>query len=160
MLPDTQYLFDEDSSDPAPLRQTFRFLTEEDRNIAFMIHLGDVTEHGSEHEIKLAGDAFKIIDGRLPYSVLAGNHDVNSSTVVARRRVPRHRQGPPRGSEDRRDDGLDQVRPRLGERAPQVGQQFLGGVRPGGGHAQAGGQRHEVDRRLGQVQLGLGARAG
>src|SRR4051794_10964932 len=28
VLPDTQYLFDEDSSDPAPFRQTFRFLTE------------------------------------------------------------------------------------------------------------------------------------
>ncbi|GAA5059177.1 hypothetical protein HNP84_008691 [Thermocatellispora tengchongensis] len=78
VLPDTQYLFDEDSSDPNPLRQTFRFLTEERaaRNIAFMTHLGDVTEHGSEHEIELAGEAFKVIDGRLPYSVLAGNHDI------------------------------------------------------------------------------------
>jgi hypothetical protein len=78
VLPDTQYLFDEDSSDPAPLRQTFRFLTgeRESRNIAFMTHLGDVTEHGSEHEIGLADDAFKTIDGKLSYSVLAGNHDI------------------------------------------------------------------------------------
>ncbi|TDD04990.1 Tat pathway signal sequence domain protein [Nonomuraea deserti] len=82
VLPDTQYLFDEDSSDPAPLRQTFRFLTgeRESRNIAFMTHLGDVTEHGSEHEIGLAGQAFATLDGRLPYSVLAGNHDVDSGT--------------------------------------------------------------------------------
>ncbi|MEU6713380.1 LamG-like jellyroll fold domain-containing protein [Nonomuraea sp. NPDC046802] len=81
VLPDTQYLFDEDSSDPAPMRQTFRFLTGEgeSRNIAFMTHLGDVTEHGSEHEIKLAGEAFKTLDGRLSYSVLAGNHDVPGS---------------------------------------------------------------------------------
>ncbi|MBB2912024.1 3',5'-cyclic AMP phosphodiesterase CpdA [Streptosporangium becharense] len=82
VLPDTQYLFDEDSSDPTPLRATFRYLTEQRkaRNIAFMTHLGDVTEHGSEHEIELAGDTFRAIDGKVSYSVLAGNHDVRSST--------------------------------------------------------------------------------
>lgn len=82
VLPDTQYLFDEDRSDPAPVRQTFRFLTgeRERRNIAFMTHLGDVTEHGTEHEFGLAGDAFRVIDGKVPYSVLAGNHDVRSGT--------------------------------------------------------------------------------
>ncbi|MFY1652041.1 LamG-like jellyroll fold domain-containing protein [Solwaraspora sp. WMMB762] len=78
VLPDTQYLFDEDSSDPEPLKATFRYLNQErrDANIAFMTHLGDITEHGSEHEIDLASDAFRTIDGRLPYSVLAGNHDI------------------------------------------------------------------------------------
>jgi hypothetical protein len=82
VLPDTQYLFDADSADPAPLRETFRYLTHERKsgNIAFMTHLGDVTEHGSDHEIGLAGDTFRAIDGRVPYSVLAGNHDVNGST--------------------------------------------------------------------------------
>ncbi|WP_424529584.1 LamG-like jellyroll fold domain-containing protein [Sphaerisporangium viridialbum] len=82
VLPDTQYLFDEDSSDPAPLRETFRYLIEERKsgNVAFMTHLGDVTEHGSEHEIELAGDTFRSIDGKVPYSVLAGNHDIRSST--------------------------------------------------------------------------------
>ncbi|MEV4579933.1 LamG-like jellyroll fold domain-containing protein [Nonomuraea jabiensis] len=82
VLPDTQYLFDEDRSDPAPVRQAFRFLTgeRESRNIAFMTHLGDVTEHGTDEELGLASDAFKSLDGRLSYSVLAGNHDVNSGT--------------------------------------------------------------------------------
>ncbi|WP_422768809.1 LamG-like jellyroll fold domain-containing protein [Plantactinospora sp. WMMC1484] len=78
VLPDTQYLFDEDSSDPEPLRATFRYLAQErrDANIVFMTHLGDVTEHGSEHEIGLAGKTFGVLDGKLPYSVLAGNHDI------------------------------------------------------------------------------------
>ncbi|MFD0744326.1 LamG-like jellyroll fold domain-containing protein [Phytohabitans flavus] len=78
VLPDTQYLFDEDSSDPAPLEATFRYLKQEraEANIAFMTHLGDVTEHGSEHEIGLADQAFRLIDGKVPYSVLAGNHDI------------------------------------------------------------------------------------
>ncbi|MFI5839253.1 LamG-like jellyroll fold domain-containing protein [Catenuloplanes sp. NPDC051500] len=83
VLPDTQYLFDEDSSDPEPLRATFTYLRE-NRTIAFMTHLGDVTEHGSEHEIGLASDTFKAIDGKVPYSVLAGNHDINGSTTDQR----------------------------------------------------------------------------
>jgi 3',5'-cyclic AMP phosphodiesterase CpdA len=82
VLPDTQYLFDADSADPTPLRETFRWLTRNraEANIAFLTHLGDITEHGTVAEIALADEAFRRIDGRLPYSVLAGNHDVRSST--------------------------------------------------------------------------------
>jgi hypothetical protein len=81
VLPDTQYLFDADSADPEPLRETLRYLVEQraEDNIAFLTHLGDVTEHGTEPEIALAGKTFRTIDGKLPYSVLAGNHDVRSS---------------------------------------------------------------------------------
>lgn len=82
VLPDTQYLFDADSADPAPLRETFRYLVAEraEANIAFMTHLGDVTEHGTEEEIELAADTFRTLHGKVPYSVLAGNHDIRSST--------------------------------------------------------------------------------
>lgn len=82
VLPDTQYLFDADSADPEPLRETFRYLAAEraEANIAFMTHLGDVTEHGTEEEIGLAADTFRTIHGKVPYSVLAGNHDIRSST--------------------------------------------------------------------------------
>ena len=75
VLPDTQYLFDADSADPAPLRETFRYLTAE-RAAVFMTHLGDITEHGTVEEVALAAETFRQIDGKLPYSVLAGNHDV------------------------------------------------------------------------------------
>lgn len=90
VLPDTQYLFDADSSDPEPLRETFRYLVSErkDANIAFMTHLGDVTEHGTELEIGLASKTFKLIDNRVPYSVLAGNHDIRSSTDDQRGDTP------------------------------------------------------------------------
>ncbi|GAB6898088.1 laminin G domain-containing metallophosphoesterase family protein [Kineosporia succinea] len=81
VLPDTQYLFDADSSDPEPLRATFRYLVQEraDANIAFMTHLGDITEHGTDAEIKLASKTFTMIDDKVPYSVLAGNHDIDGS---------------------------------------------------------------------------------
>ena len=75
VLPDTQYLFDADSADAAPLRETFRYLVEE-RAAVFLTHLGDITEHGTPREITLASEAFRAIDGKLPYSVVAGNHDV------------------------------------------------------------------------------------
>ncbi|MFH9434738.1 LamG-like jellyroll fold domain-containing protein [Streptomyces rochei] len=82
VLPDTQYLFDADSTDPAPLRETFRHLVTDrsGANIAFMTHLGDVTEHGTEDEIRRAARTFRTLHGKVPYSVLAGNHDIPSST--------------------------------------------------------------------------------
>ncbi|WP_245966506.1 LamG-like jellyroll fold domain-containing protein [Sphaerisporangium album] len=45
-----------------------------------MTHLGDVTEHGTDQEIALADKTFRAIDKKVPYSILAGNHDVRSST--------------------------------------------------------------------------------
>ncbi|MEU9556271.1 LamG-like jellyroll fold domain-containing protein [Streptomyces fumanus] len=82
VLPDTQYLFDADSADPAPLKETFRYLVAEraDANLAFLAHLGDVTEHGTEDEIERAADTFRHLHGKVPYSVLAGNHDIASAT--------------------------------------------------------------------------------
>jgi hypothetical protein len=82
VLPDTQYLFDADSADPDPLQATFRYLVQEreEANIAFLTHLGDVTEHGTEDEIELAARTFRTLHGKVPYSVLAGNHDISSST--------------------------------------------------------------------------------
>ncbi|MFI6694625.1 metallophosphoesterase [Streptomyces sp. NPDC050433] len=79
VLPDTQYPFDADSSDPDPLRETFHYLVSEraEANIAFVTHLGDITEHGTEQEITLAADTFRTIHGKVPYSVLAGNHDID-----------------------------------------------------------------------------------
>ncbi|REM68682.1 modulator protein, partial [Mycobacterium tuberculosis] len=47
-------------------------------NIPFTIHLGDVVDQvGKPDQWKVADAAMKILeDAKLPYSVLAGNHDV------------------------------------------------------------------------------------
>lgn len=78
VLPDTQYLLDEGGSDPEPVREALRSLVRKRReaNIVFMAHLGDVTEHGTEAEMRIADSVFDSVGGRLDYSVLAGNHDV------------------------------------------------------------------------------------
>ncbi|RSM79467.1 Tat pathway signal sequence domain protein [Kibdelosporangium aridum] len=82
VLPDTQYLLDEGGSDPEPVRESLRAVVQRRReaNIVFLTHLGDVTEHGTEREMRTADDVFRSIDGALPYSVLAGNHDVPGRT--------------------------------------------------------------------------------
>jgi hypothetical protein len=90
VLPDTQYLFDADAADPAPLRETFRYLVAE-RAAVFLTHLGDITEHGTEQEIALASETFRGLDGKLPYSVLAGNHDVPATSDDQRGETPYRR---------------------------------------------------------------------
>ncbi|GAB3422326.1 LamG-like jellyroll fold domain-containing protein [Flindersiella endophytica] len=90
VLPDTQYLLDEGGSDHEPVRETLRYLLgeRERSNIVFMAQLGDITEHGTATEMRAADGIFRAIDGRLPYSVLAGNHDVPSSTDDQRGDTP------------------------------------------------------------------------
>ncbi|MBB5890857.1 LamG-like jellyroll fold domain-containing protein [Kutzneria kofuensis] len=90
VMPDTQYLFDEDRGDAAPLDASLRYVLDggED-NVVFLSHLGDLTEHGEAGEIAQIGHSFQALDhNRVGYSVLAGNHDVNSSTDDQRGSTP------------------------------------------------------------------------
>ncbi|MDA3804134.1 metallophosphoesterase [Clavibacter sp. CT19] len=91
VLPDTQYLFDGASIHPEPLEASLRYvLAERDRhNIVFLAHLGDVTQNGAEKEITAASAQFTLLDkAGAAWSVLAGNHDVVSSTDDQRGRTP------------------------------------------------------------------------
>ncbi|MGN9757598.1 LamG-like jellyroll fold domain-containing protein [Streptomyces sp. SD31] len=83
VMPDTQYLFDGPSIDKAPVEASLRYLLEHGReeNIVFLSHLGDLTQNGSRPEVAAISEAFRLLDRRgVGYSVLAGNHDVKSST--------------------------------------------------------------------------------
>ncbi|MEV3967753.1 LamG-like jellyroll fold domain-containing protein [Streptomyces sp. NPDC050698] len=87
VMPDTQYLFDGPSIDRAPVEASLRYLLEHGReeNIVFLSHLGDLTQNGAEAEFAAIGEAFRLLDRRgAGYSVLAGNHDVKSSTTDQR----------------------------------------------------------------------------
>jgi hypothetical protein len=91
VMPDTQYLFDGPSINPAPIEASLRYLLEHGRddNIVFLTHLGDITENGAQAEVTAAGKAFELLDRRgVGYSVLAGNHDVRSSTTDQRGATP------------------------------------------------------------------------
>jgi 3',5'-cyclic AMP phosphodiesterase CpdA len=48
----------------------------EARNIRYVFHVGDVVEHNSEKEWKLARKAMSVLDGKVPYAIALGNHDL------------------------------------------------------------------------------------
>lgn len=82
VVPDTQYMFDEDRGDSAPLTATFEYLIDQRGvdNIVFTAHLGDVTQNAQAREFAQADPVFAVMDrARMPYSVLAGNHDIDAS---------------------------------------------------------------------------------
>jgi hypothetical protein len=91
VMPDTQYLFDGPSIDKAPVEASLRYLLEHggEENLVFLSHLGDLTQNGAKEEFAAIGEAFRLLDRRgVGYSVLAGNHDVKSSTTDQRGTTP------------------------------------------------------------------------
>src|ERR1700754_5197467 len=104
VIPDTQYLLDDDRGESEPVTDALNWMVAHraDRNIAFAAGLGDVTQDGLQNEVDRADAAFKILDrAKLPYSVLAGNHDINSGTDDTRPPSPYSRAfGPQRYAGD------------------------------------------------------------
>ena len=96
VMPDTQYLFDEDRIHPVPLEESFEYVLScaqrrglQDDNIVFLAHLGDVSQNGYAEEYAAATKVFDLLDEqRVAYSVLAGNHDVGSNTDDTRGKTP------------------------------------------------------------------------
>jgi hypothetical protein len=83
VVPDTQYLFDADRGDPEPLEAALWYVVEHrsQNKIVFTAHLGDIVENAAAHELAAASRVFRVFDRhRVPYSVLAGNHDIDPRT--------------------------------------------------------------------------------
>ena len=51
----------------------------EARNIALVVHVGDITQTEHDDEWKIADSAFKTIDSHVPYVLCSGNHDMGYS---------------------------------------------------------------------------------
>lgn len=45
-------------------------------NIRYVIHLGDVVQHNRDGEWRIARDAISQLDGKVPYAIALGNHDL------------------------------------------------------------------------------------
>ncbi|QJT05216.1 Tat pathway signal sequence domain protein [Streptomyces asoensis] len=91
VMPDTQYLFDGPSIDKEPVEASLRYLLDQAKheNLVFLSHLGDLTQNGAKDEVTAISEAFGLLDRRgVGYSVLAGNHDVQSSTTDQRGTTP------------------------------------------------------------------------
>lgn len=78
VLPDTQHY---SQNFPATFEAQTKWLVEnrESRNIAFVVHLGDITNNSTDAEWENAQRAMKLLDGKLPYSVVPGNHDYSNN---------------------------------------------------------------------------------
>lgn len=64
---------------PYLLRTQFRWIRDAvgPLNAKYLVHVGDVVETGAESEWLLADEAFSMIDGVVPYTVVPGNHDID-----------------------------------------------------------------------------------
>lgn len=84
VVPDTQYLFDEDRGNRTVVEKSLQWIVEHSRekNIVFTVHLGDIVNNGGSarwgnEELAQASDVFKIFDRNdIQYGVVAGNHDI------------------------------------------------------------------------------------
>jgi hypothetical protein len=93
VIPDTQYLFDEDRGNQRVLEKSLQWIVDHtaDENIVFTVHLGDIVNNGAsqrwgQKELAAASDAFEIFDrNRIQYGVLAGNHDIPGNTFDSER---------------------------------------------------------------------------
>jgi 3',5'-cyclic AMP phosphodiesterase CpdA len=74
LLPDTQKYTE---SFPATFLAQTEWVRDsvQRENIAFVIHLGDITENNTASEWELGSRAMATLEGKVPYSVLPGNHD-------------------------------------------------------------------------------------
>nr|WP_276610848.1 LamG-like jellyroll fold domain-containing protein [Kineococcus siccus] len=91
VLADTQYLFDGEALHPEALRASLRHVlaTQAEHNTVFLAHLGDVTQNGAEAEVACAAAEFDVLDrAGAPWSVLAGNHDVDGASDDRRGPTP------------------------------------------------------------------------
>ena len=87
LMPDTQYyaqlhpdIFDKQTQWIADNTTTHA--------IKFVIQLGDVTQTAAEPEWIVARDAFKRLEGKVPWASAPGNHDYGGALQIVARRTP------------------------------------------------------------------------
>ena len=79
VLPDTQYYA---SSFPEILADQTRWIVDqkEHRNIAVALHLGDIVDTSNDvSQWQVANSSMRVMDGRVPYVIVPGNHDTDAS---------------------------------------------------------------------------------
>lgn len=74
LLPDTQQYT---KSRPAYFEAQTQWIAANQaaRRIACVLHMGDITEHNAPAEWEIAQRAFGLLDGKVPYLLIPGNHD-------------------------------------------------------------------------------------
>ena len=73
VLPDTQYY---SATYPEIFETQTQWIADHADSIAFVLHHGDITDNNSEEQWQRAAKAMSIMDGKVPYAFVAGNHDL------------------------------------------------------------------------------------
>lgn len=74
VLPDTQN-YSERFPDTYLAQTNWIVENQQARNIACVLHLGDITNNNTPEEWRNADRAMRVLDGKLPYFLVPGNHD-------------------------------------------------------------------------------------
>lgn len=86
VVPDTQDYTAKYASDAIFTRMTQWLVdNKESLNIQFVSHVGDVTYHNTDAEWQRAEASLRLLDGKIPYSIVPGNHDLASGGSAASR---------------------------------------------------------------------------
>lgn len=75
VLPDTQTYVHEF---PEIFMSQMQWIANEGSRFSFVLHEGDITQNNSEKEWAIARQGFALIDGKVPYMLSLGNHDMGS----------------------------------------------------------------------------------
>ncbi len=73
MLPDTQKYADHY---PTIFRAQTSWIAANADSIAFVLHQGDIQDNNVDHQWEIAAQAMGLMDGKVPYTFVAGNHDI------------------------------------------------------------------------------------
>ena len=81
VIGDTQIVSEyDDANDTEYLAGIYEWILEnkEDKNIEYVFGLGDITENNNAAEWQLAKDQISQLNGKIPYSIIRGNHDLTN----------------------------------------------------------------------------------
>ena len=75
VLPDTQTYIEEF---PDVYMKQMEWIAGQENRFSFVLHVGDITQNNSENEWTIARKGFSLLDGKIPYNLALGNHDMGS----------------------------------------------------------------------------------
>lgn len=76
LLPDTQ-MYSERY--PEIFRAQTEWIAGTADSITFVLHQGDITNHNTPEQWEVAAEAMQLLDGKVPYAVCIGNHDIGTN---------------------------------------------------------------------------------